>query len=43
RWFPVVAFGWLAVVTVAMLAMPGVARRLAVGMTDLDEFTKEHV
>jgi hypothetical protein len=36
RWFPVVAFGWLALVTVAMVAMPGVARRLALGMADLE-------
>jgi hypothetical protein len=37
RWFPVVAFGWLALVTVVMLAMPGVARRLAAGIADLDD------
>jgi amino acid transporter len=43
RWFPVVAFGWLALVTVVMLAMPGVARRLAVGMTELDQSAKERV
>ena len=43
RWFPVVAFGWLLLVTVAMVAMPGVARRLAVGMTGLDEAQKERV
>src|SRR3954468_7795559 len=41
RWFPVVAFGWLGLVTVAMLAMPRVARRLATGMTELDELAKE--
>jgi amino acid transporter len=43
RWFPVVAFGWLAVVTVAMLALPTVARRLARSMTELDELAKEPV
>jgi amino acid transporter len=43
RWFPVVAFGWLLVVTVAMLAAPGVARRLAAGMADLDDSAKETV
>ncbi|MFL6135968.1 MAG: APC family permease [Nocardioidaceae bacterium] len=43
RWFPVVAFGWLGLVTVAMLAMPRVARRLATGMTELDELAKEPV
>jgi amino acid transporter len=37
RWFPVVAFGWLGLVTVVMIAMPGVARRLALGMAELDE------
>jgi amino acid transporter len=36
RWFPVVAFGWLVLVTVVMLAAPGIARRLAVGLTELD-------
>ena len=36
RWFPVVAFGWLLVVTVVALAMPGLARRLAVTMADVD-------
>jgi hypothetical protein len=43
RWFPVVAFGWLGLVTVAMLALPRVARRLATGMTELDELDKEPV
>lgn len=43
RWFPVVAFGWLALVTVIMLALPGVARRLAAGMADLDDSGKERV
>ncbi len=42
RWFPVVAFGWLLLVTVVMVAMPGVARRLASEMSRLDE-TKETV
>jgi amino acid transporter len=37
RWFPVVAFGWLVLVTVVMLAAPGVARRLAAGLSELDE------
>ena len=36
RWFPVVAFGWLALVTVAMLAMPRVARRIGAGLAALD-------
>lgn len=36
RWFPVVAFGWLALVTVVMVAMPGVARKLALSLDDLD-------
>jgi len=43
RWFPVVAFGWLALVTVAMLAMPGTARKLALGLTELDERQSEPV
>ena len=37
QWFPVVAFGWLALVTVVMLAMPGVARKLAASLDDLDD------
>ena len=43
QWFPVVAFGWLALVTVVMLALPGVAARLAAGMADLDDSEKERV
>jgi amino acid transporter len=43
RWFPVVAFGWLALVTIAMVALPRVARRLATSMTELDELAKEPV
>ncbi|MGI9155635.1 MAG: APC family permease, partial [Marmoricola sp.] len=37
RWFPVVAFGWLILVTVVMLAVPGLARRLTAGLAALDE------
>jgi hypothetical protein len=37
RWFPVVAFGWLLLVAVVAVAMPGVARRLGQGMAGLDE------
>jgi amino acid transporter len=36
RWFPVVAFGWLALVTVVVLAVPGLASRLAAGLRALD-------
>ncbi len=43
RWFPVVAFGWLLLVTVVMLAVPGLARRLASGLTRLDVPAKESV
>jgi len=43
RWFPVVAFGWLVLVAVVMLASPGLARRLAAGMADLDDSAKEPV
>ncbi|MEP7091003.1 MAG: APC family permease [Nocardioidaceae bacterium] len=37
RWFPVVAFGWLALVTVLALAFPAAARRLAASMSQLDD------
>jgi amino acid transporter len=44
RWFPVVAFGWLILVTVVMFAVPGLARRLAAGMTEVsDEPLRETV
>ncbi|NUR08363.1 MAG: APC family permease [Nocardioidaceae bacterium] len=43
QWFPVVAFGWLALVTIVMLLSPGLARRLAAGMADLDDRAKEDV
>jgi hypothetical protein len=36
RWFPVVAFGWLALVTVVAFAVPGFAQRLGVGLATLD-------
>ncbi len=36
RWFPVVAFGWLLLVTVLAFAMPNLARRLTASMTALD-------
>ncbi len=35
-WFPIVAFGWLAIVTVAVFAVPEVPRRLAAGMASLN-------
>jgi amino acid transporter len=37
QWFPVVAFGWLLLVTIVMFAFPGLAKRLSRGMTGLDE------
>jgi amino acid transporter len=43
QWFPVVAFGWLALVTLVMLAMPGVARKLAASLDDLDDSHEERV
>lgn len=41
RWFPVVAFGWLALVAVVMFAVPGLAKRLTSGLTALDESEPE--
>ena len=43
QWFPVVSFGWLALVTVTMLARPRLARRLAVSMTRAGEMDRESV
>ncbi|WP_137122070.1 APC family permease [Segeticoccus rhizosphaerae] len=37
RFFPVVAFGWLLLVTIVMFAVPGLARRLSLGMTRIDQ------
>jgi hypothetical protein len=36
HWFPIVAFGWVVLVAVVMIASPGIARRLSAGLTDLD-------
>jgi amino acid transporter len=36
RWFPVVAFGWLALVSVVAVAVPGFAQRLGAGLAALD-------
>lgn len=35
-WFPIVAFGWLAAITILVFAIPEVPRRLARGMASLD-------
>lgn len=37
RWLPVVAFGWLGLVTVVVVAVPGLARRLTHGLAAADE------
>jgi amino acid transporter len=37
QWFPVVAFGWLLLVAVVVIASPGFARRLSAGLRGLDE------
>ncbi len=36
RFFPIVAFGWLLLVTIVMFAVPGLARRLSAGMAAID-------
>jgi amino acid transporter len=36
RWFPIVAFGWLAVITVIVLVIPEIPRRLAAGMASFE-------
>lgn len=35
RWFPVVAFGWVVLVAIVVIAVPWIPRRLARGMTSL--------
>ncbi len=35
-WLPIVAFGWLALVTIVVVAVPSVPRRLARGMASLE-------
>jgi amino acid transporter len=37
QWFPVVAFGWVLLVAVAMVASPGLARRLSLSLEKADE------
>ncbi|HEY8308263.1 MAG TPA: hypothetical protein VIG79_16435 [Lapillicoccus sp.] len=37
RWFPVVAFGWLLLVTVVVLGVPGLAHRMSAAFRHLDE------
>jgi amino acid transporter len=37
RWFPVVAFGWLLLVTVVVLVVPGLAHRMSAAFAHLDE------
>jgi amino acid transporter len=37
QWFPVVAFGWIVVVALIALLVPGFAERLAGGLRELDE------
>ncbi|MCW2758131.1 MAG: Amino acid permease-associated region, partial [Nocardioidaceae bacterium] len=36
-WFPIVAFGWLLLVAVVMVAAPGLAKRLTSGLNALDD------
>ncbi|MGH3357341.1 MAG: APC family permease [Nocardioidaceae bacterium] len=36
RWFPIVSFGWLALVAVVVIAFPGLARRLSAGLSRAD-------
>jgi amino acid transporter len=37
RWLPAVAFGWVALVTIVVLLVPGLARRLTRGLARADE------
>ncbi|MBA3233055.1 MAG: APC family permease [Propionibacteriales bacterium] len=37
QWLPAVAFGWLALVTIVVLAVPGLARRLTRGLATADD------
>jgi hypothetical protein len=37
QWFPVVAFGWVILVAVVMIASPGLARKLSLSLERADE------
>ena len=39
QWFPVVAFGWVLLVAVVMVASPGLARKLSLSLEKADEST----
>ena len=41
QWFPVVSFGWIALVAIVAFVVPGFAQRLAVGLRQLDEGSEE--
>jgi amino acid transporter len=41
RWFPIVAFGWLAIITVIVLVVPEIPRRLASGMASFEADREE--
>lgn len=43
QWFPVVSFGWIALVAVVVIIFPGLAKRLSAGLTaaDADEVVRE--
>ncbi len=44
QWFPVVAFGWLAFLTVLVVAVPRIPRRLTDGMASMSaEHDEERV
>ena len=43
RFFPVVAFGWLALVTVATVALPQLTSRLSAGLGALDVHEPERL
>ncbi|MDN5855063.1 MAG: APC family permease, partial [Actinomycetia bacterium] len=36
QWFPVVSFGWIALVTIVVIVFPGLARRLSAGLSSAD-------
>jgi amino acid transporter len=44
QWLPVVAFGWLAIVTLVVIAVPSIPRRLGRGMASLEgDYEREPV
>lgn len=42
QWFPIVSFGWIALVTIVVIVFPGLARRLSAGLSPADRDDARH-